>query len=86
MPRLTTSKRCNFARNLMCRRILQNPHDAEDAFQATFLVFVRKARTLVHPELLSNWLYTIAFQTARAARAAAQRCSTRSTAPARTRC
>jgi RNA polymerase sigma factor (sigma-70 family) len=57
----------------VCRRVLQNPHDAEDAFQATFLVFVRKARTLVHPELLSNWLYTIAFQTARAARAAAQR-------------
>ena len=57
----------------VCRRILQNRHDAEDAFQATFLVFVRKVRTLVHPELLSNWLYTIAFQTARAARAAAQR-------------
>ncbi|HSQ58054.1 MAG TPA: sigma-70 family RNA polymerase sigma factor [Gemmata sp.] len=57
----------------LCRRILRDPHDAEDAFQAAFLVFVRKAASIVRPELLGNWLYGVASRTARAARAAAER-------------
>jgi RNA polymerase sigma factor (sigma-70 family) len=57
----------------VCRRVLPNPHDAEDAFQATFLVLVRKAATIARRELLGNWLYGVAYQTARAARAAAGR-------------
>src|SRR5262249_45953849 len=48
----------------VCRRILCNHHDAEDAFQATFLVFVRKAASIASRELLPNWLYGVAHQTA----------------------
>jgi RNA polymerase sigma factor (sigma-70 family) len=54
----------------VCRRILHNAHDAEDAFQATFLVLVRKARSIGRPELLGNWLYGVAYRTALAARGA----------------
>jgi RNA polymerase sigma factor (sigma-70 family) len=53
----------------VCRRVLRNYHDAEDAFQATFLVFVRKAASIASPELLANWLYGVANQTALNARA-----------------
>jgi RNA polymerase sigma factor (sigma-70 family) len=44
----------------VCRRILRDQHDAEDAFQATFLVLARKAGSLRRPETLASWLYTIA--------------------------
>jgi RNA polymerase sigma factor (sigma-70 family) len=47
--------------------------DAEDAFQATFLVLVRKARSLSRPEQLSPWLYGVARRTALKARAEAAR-------------
>jgi RNA polymerase sigma factor (sigma-70 family) len=57
----------------VCRRILRNPRDAEDAFQAAFLVFVRKAASIAKPELLGNWLYGVASRTARVARAAAEK-------------
>jgi RNA polymerase sigma factor (sigma-70 family) len=57
----------------LCRRILREPQDADDAFQATFLVFVRKATSIAKPELLGNWLYGVASRTARAARAAADK-------------
>jgi RNA polymerase sigma factor (sigma-70 family) len=56
-----------------CRRILRNYHDAEDAFQATFLVLVRKAASIVPREMVANWLYGVAHQTALKARATASK-------------
>ena len=53
----------------VCRRVLANHHDAEDAFQATFLVLVRKASTIQPREMVGNWLYGVARQTALKARA-----------------
>src|SRR4051812_41556790 len=47
-----------------CRRILGDTHDAEDAFQATFLVLVKKARTLRDPGLLGPWLHGVAHRVA----------------------
>jgi len=53
----------------VCHRVLQNHHDAEDAFQATFLVLVRKAASIMPREMVGNWLYGVAHQTAMKARA-----------------
>jgi RNA polymerase sigma factor (sigma-70 family) len=57
----------------VCRRVLGNPHDADDAFQATFLVLARKAVAVLPRELVGNWLYGVAHTTAIRARSLAAR-------------
>ena len=54
----------------VCRRVLRDHHDTEDAFQATFLVLARKGHSIAHRELIANWLYGVAYQTALKARSA----------------
>jgi RNA polymerase sigma factor (sigma-70 family) len=49
----------------VCRRMLANPHGAEDASQATFLVLVRRAGQLTDREALGPWLFQVAVWTAR---------------------
>jgi RNA polymerase sigma factor (sigma-70 family) len=46
------------------QRVLQDRHAAEDVFQATFLVLLRKAKSLSKRELLANWLYGVAYRLA----------------------
>jgi RNA polymerase sigma factor (sigma-70 family) len=53
----------------VCRRVLGGVQDAEDAFQATFLVLVRKARSIAPRSRVGNWLYGVAHRTASNARA-----------------
>jgi RNA polymerase sigma factor (sigma-70 family) len=57
----------------VCRQILRRAQDAEDAFQATFLILVRKARSIHVRESLAPWLYSVAYRTAQRARVTASR-------------
>jgi RNA polymerase sigma factor (sigma-70 family) len=54
----------------VCQRILRNSHDADDAFQATFLVLVRKGHVLLTRQTIGDWLHGVAVHTALKARTA----------------
>jgi RNA polymerase sigma factor (sigma-70 family) len=53
----------------VCRRVLGNQADAEDAFQVTFLVLVKKATSIMPRSMVGNWLYGVAHNTALKAKA-----------------
>src|SRR5262249_8748317 len=57
----------------VCRSILSDSNDADDAFQATFLVLVRKARSIGKPDSVASWLHGVAYRIASKARGAAAR-------------
>jgi RNA polymerase sigma factor (sigma-70 family) len=57
----------------VCRRRLADANDVDDAFQAVFLVLVKKARSIHRPALLGNWLYGVACRAAANARRQAWR-------------
>jgi hypothetical protein len=57
----------------VCKRVIRHTQDAEDAFQATFLVLARKAAKVVPREAVGSWLYGVAYRTAWRARAVAAR-------------
>jgi RNA polymerase sigma factor (sigma-70 family) len=57
----------------VCRRLLSDPNDADDAFQATFLVLARKAASVRNSESLGTWLSAVARRVANHSRLAAHR-------------
>ena len=57
----------------LCKRLLHDSHEAEDAFQAAFLVFARKAGSIGKRESVGSWLYKVAYRVALRARAKAAR-------------
>jgi RNA polymerase sigma factor (sigma-70 family) len=57
----------------VCGRLLTDPNDVDDAFQATFLVLVQKAGSLRRQDLLGNWLFGVAYRVSARARATAAR-------------
>src|SRR5262245_9916755 len=63
----------------VCCNVLGRSQVAEDAFQATFLVLIRKAQAIARPEHLANWLYGVAHRVALRARRSAARQAARDT-------
>ena len=61
-----------------CRDVLSDPHDADDAFQATFLVLARRAGS-IRRDSIGPWLYGVALRVARCSRRDAGRRARRST-------
>ena len=57
----------------VCQRVLHNSHDADDCFQAAFMVLVRKATAIQPRSMVGNWLYGVAYRTALEARKMAAR-------------
>jgi RNA polymerase sigma-70 factor (ECF subfamily) len=57
----------------VCGRVLSDPHDVEDAFQATFLVLVERAESIRTRDSVASWLHGVAFRVASCARATAAR-------------
>jgi RNA polymerase sigma factor (sigma-70 family) len=57
----------------VCRRVLRDPNDVEDAFQATFLILARKPGAIRKGEVLGGWLCRVAYRVATRARALAAR-------------
>src|SRR5439155_23902990 len=57
----------------VCRRVLHDAHDAEDAFQATFLALVRRAGSIGKREAVAAWLYKVAYRVALRVRMAGAR-------------
>src|SRR5215475_5296996 len=53
----------------VCRRVLRDLHEAEDAFQATFLALARKAASIAQRDAVAGWLYRVACRVALHARA-----------------
>jgi RNA polymerase sigma factor (sigma-70 family) len=65
----------------VCRRVLRNPHDAEDACQATFLILAHKAAAIRKRDALGSWLHGVACRVARDLRAKLARRATQPLAP-----
>jgi RNA polymerase sigma factor (sigma-70 family) len=63
----------------VCRRLLGTAQDVDDAFQATFLVLIRKAPSISDGERVGNWLYGVAYRVAVRARARAAKDRARQT-------
>ena len=63
----------------VCRRVLHNSTDAEDAFQATFLVLMRKAGSIRPRRMVGSWLNGVAYRTALKSRSMRQRVRRRET-------